>query len=475
MLTSLACWSQSPAKWQQIYGGSGIEVGYSVKSCLDQGYIVAGSSSTAGPSDGFVVRTDSLGLVMWAKFYGGVNVDVIRSIKTLPDSGFIMAGFTNSFGNGGYDCWVLRIDKNGDTLWTRTIGTPNWDFLYDVTVTYDGAFICAGGTYGMGNGDEDMLFLRLEPNGDLEWIRTWGGAKEDEARGVTETSDSLLAACGYTCSLGDTLGDSWILRLNPVNGDTIWTRKGLHPVGADKALGIAAGNGRFGVVGQYTTATGDQNAFIHVMMNDSVTQLNIVCGIAGYEYFSGIVFLKTSYNFATLGSTENDGGGRGDMFLFHDVNYLAYTYGTVEHEAGYGIDAAPDKGYIICGSTTGFGSVVDNLYLVKVDSNGNSTQVLNVRDQPTEYARTLVYPNPATDYVQVTFDGTQPVNGALVLTVFDIAGNVVKVAPRSEWTMLSSSSSFCKIQVEDLPAGYYQFSVQDGSGMSSSGRFIVTH
>ena len=85
--------SQTSELWQQIYGGPGVEIGYGVRSCLDQGYIVAGSSSTSGPSDGYVVRTDSIGLVIWAQFYGGVNIDIIRAVEILPDSGFIFAGY----------------------------------------------------------------------------------------------------------------------------------------------------------------------------------------------------------------------------------------------------------------------------------------------------------------------------------------------------------------------------------------------
>lgn len=467
--------AQSAAQWQQIYGGPGVEVGYSVKSCLGQGYIVAGSSSSAGPTDGYVVRTDSVGLVMWAQFYGGVNIDVIRAIKILPDSGFIMTGFTNSFGNGGYDGWILRIDKNGDTLWTKTIGTSNWDFFYDVAVTHEGDFIFAGGTYGAGNGNEDMLFVRMDSAGNLEWIRTWGGTEEDEARGIIETSDSLLAGCGYTCSLGDTLGDTWELRMNPINGDTIWTRKGLHSIGADRALGIAAGNGRFGIVGQYTTATGDQNAYVHVMLNDSVTQLNLTAGIGGYEYYSGIVFLQTSYNFATLGSTENDGGGSGDFFMFHDVNYMAYSYGTLEHEAGYSIDAAPRKGYIACGSTDGYGSVIDNLYLVKIDSTGGSTQVVDVRERPTSQQQSSVRPNPASEFVQITVDGLNPLQGNLSLTLFDVTGRIVQVVASEGWTSLGQNSATCNVPVAGLPAGYYQFSVSDESGTSSTGSFVVSH
>lgn len=475
MFTPVFLAAQSTTQWQQIYGGPGVEVGYSVKTCLGQGYVVAGSSSSLGPTDGYIVRTDSLGLSMWEKYYGGINIDVIRAIELLPDSGFILAGYTNSFGNGGYDGWVLRLDKNGDTLWTRTIGTTDWDFFYDVTVTFDTGFVLAGGTYGLGNGDEDMYFVKLNSLGDTVWTRTWGGLKQDEARAITETEDSLLVACGHTFSLGDSLGDSWILRLDGTDGDTLWTRKSLYSVGADKAMGIASGTGRFGVVGQYTTSTGDLNAYVHVMFLDSITQLSLTAGISGYEYYSDIVFLTTSYNFATFGSTENDGGGSGDFFMFHDVDYSAHSYGTTDIEAGYGIDVTANKGYIACGYTEGFNSVISNMYLVKIDSTGLSSMVLAIRNPSTISGSVSVFPNPVQSSAIVTLDTPDPISGELQMSVYDISGRCEMNVPSQDWSMNSGNSATCQFSTEGLANGVYHYVITEPSGNSYTGKLVVAH
>ncbi|HET6990220.1 MAG TPA: hypothetical protein VFJ43_02805, partial [Bacteroidia bacterium] len=112
LFVSTVSFAQTSARWENIYGGGGSEYGYRVRTCLDQGYIVAGSTSSTGISDGYLVRVDSLGLVMWSKYYRGNNVDVFRSIKQLPDSGYIICGFSNSDStHGGYDGWVVRTDK----------------------------------------------------------------------------------------------------------------------------------------------------------------------------------------------------------------------------------------------------------------------------------------------------------------------------------------------------------------------------
>jgi hypothetical protein len=182
------------------------------------------------------------------------------------------------------------------------------------------------------------------------------------------------------------------------------------------ALAVASGTGRFGVVGQYTTASGDQNAFIHTMLLDSTTQLNITNGITGYEYFSSIVFLPTSYNLATLGSTENDGGGNGDFFLFHDVDYSSHTYGTSFEEYGYGLDVTPGKGYITCGYTTGYNSNVPNLYLVKIDSTTQSTQVVAIHEQEQNNVQVNLIPNPADDHVTFSVRTASHSVGQLIFT-----------------------------------------------------------
>lgn len=469
--------AQSTTQWQQIYGGPGVEVGYSVKTCLGQGYVVAGSSSSNGPTDGHVIRTDSLGLVMWEKFYGGVNIDIIRSIKLLPDSGFVCAGYSNSGGMGGYDGWILRLDKNGDTLWTKYFGTTNWDFFYDVATTYDSGFVLAGGTYGLGNGDEDMWFVKLDSVGNFVWERTWGGVKQDEARGVIETEDSLLVGCGFNCSLGDTLGDSWILRMNSVDGDTMWTRKGTHTIGADLALAVASDNGqqRFCVVGQYTTATGDLNAFAHVMMLDSNTQIDLTAGISGYEYYSSVVFWKSSYNFAAFGATQNDGAGNGDYFMFTTVTYLAYTYGTIDFETGYGIDTAARKGYIACGISEGFGSTSGNTYLVKIDSTGFSSTVLAVRNRPILYASSSVYPNPAREQATITLDITNPLDGQATLSVYDQLGRVVYESGNGAFLNQSNTTSTCIINTFQISNGVYTYTVRDNTSVIANGQLIISH
>lgn len=469
--------AQTAEKWERIYGNGGDEYGYRVRSCLNQGYIVGGSTSSNGISDGYIVRVDSLGLIMWSKTYGGNNVDVIRTLRLLPDSGFIFAGYSNSAGHGGYDGWVLRTDKNGDTLWTKYIGTTDWDFFYDVTLTWDGGFILAGGTYGIGAGDEDMYFVKIDGNGDTLWTKTYGGIKADEARSVVQTADSLVAAVGFTYSKEDTLGDSWILRMNG-DGDTLWTRTLEYANAEDKAWGIGDMDpfGRIIVVGEFTI-NGDMNSYIRAINYDSTFSFLITNGIAGYEYFSDIA-IRQDGTFGAVGATENDGGGNGDIFMFHtSYTWTSTSFGTTATEAGYGIDITHDNGYIICGYTTGFNAVQPNIFLVKTDTLGLSTNVLGIRPAPVPLSMgtVAIFPNPANNDITITFDAVNPFENKPEMKVFDIAGRMVMAIPASQWQITSARSTTLSLNISMLTDGIYHFIITNDSEGKCAGKFIVSH
>lgn len=481
VLASIVSVAQTAAKWENVYGQSGNEYGYRVRTCLDQGYIVAGSTSSTGISDGYLVRVDSLGLVMWTKYFIGNNVDVLRSIKQLPDSGYVLAGYSNSAGHGGYDGWILRTDKNGDTLWTKYIGTPDWDFFYDVTPTYDGGFILCGGTYGQGAGDEDMYFVKTDANGDTLWTKTYGGLKADEARGIVETGDSLLAAAGFTYSRGDTLGDSWVLRMN-ATGDTAWTKTMAGWSNTeDKAWGICDlySLGRILIAGETSFVNGDPDGYFQCYTYGGASLFNEVDGgLGSIDNYYGIVS-RPNGSFATLGTTENvQGNGHGDMYFYHNRQGPYYTsFGTFSTEAGYSLDITHDDGYILCGYTEGFNTFLPNIWLIKTDTSGNSTGVLAIREMPSpETAGSVsVFPNPSDENINIIFDVVKPFEGKITAEIFDITGRkILSVSPET-WQHNSSNSASCILNISELPTGVYQFLVSGAAGGKCTGKFIVAH
>ncbi len=212
-------------QWAKTYGGTDWDGAYSVQQTSDRGYIVAGFTHSfgAGGSDIFLIKTDASGNVIWAKTYGGTNYDWAYSVQQTSDGGYIVAGYTYSFGAGSADLFLIKTDANGNVIWAKTYGGTNYDWAYSVQQTSDGGYIVAGGTDSFIAGDDDIFLIKTDANGNIIWSKTYGGASNDSASSVQQTSDGGYIVVGYTNSFGVGLDDIFLIKTD-ANGNIQWTK-----------------------------------------------------------------------------------------------------------------------------------------------------------------------------------------------------------------------------------------------------------
>ena len=211
--------------WQNLYGGSGDDVAYSIQQTSDGGYIVAGETTSYGAVsvDALVFKLKSDGTIDWWNSYGGANDDRARSIQQTSDGGFIVAGETNSFGAGDLDIWVLKLNASGAVTWQKTYAATLDDAAYSVQQTSDGGYIIAGGATVPGTFLNDVFLLKLDTSGTVVWQHSYGGANDDVAFSVQQTSDGGYIVAGKTSSFGNVFGDAWVLKVN-ASGAVIWQK-----------------------------------------------------------------------------------------------------------------------------------------------------------------------------------------------------------------------------------------------------------
>ncbi|MCD6501590.1 hypothetical protein J7L01_03230, partial [bacterium] len=132
--------------WNRIIEIDGDETPFDVASNGAGGFVAVGSRETVGGLDLFLVNIGISGDTIWTRVFGGDGDDCGYSIERTADGGYIVAGETESFGAGGSDVWLLKLDSDGDTSWTATYGGPDDEGAHDVILTSGGGYLITGYT-----------------------------------------------------------------------------------------------------------------------------------------------------------------------------------------------------------------------------------------------------------------------------------------------------------------------------------------
>lgn len=152
-----------------------------------------------GTSDAWFARLDPDGTLAWTTSWGGVGNEAGYGLAPLGNAAFVMAGTSDSYGPFDMSeqrrksrAYLLALDLQGDSLWTRAYG----DTLYDqrafgIAAAANGdLLICGERTAVIGAGD--AFAARISPAGTLLWQRTWDLGKEERLLAVSALPDGLI-------------------------------------------------------------------------------------------------------------------------------------------------------------------------------------------------------------------------------------------------------------------------------------------
>lgn len=210
--------------WQQSYGGPGDEEVKEITETSDGGFLISIQSNSYGFFTGAtLIKTDNVGAVLWRKSYRGHLGAVGCSAKEVPAGGYVFtARIIDTTMGIANDIMVVRVDVNGNVIWSTTFGGPDSDEPYDIEVTSDNGCIVGGRLYNYGPGNTDVFLSRLDSAGNLLWTKTYGGPGFELTYDIDITSDGGVIVGGWTSSFSSNTNDYYIIRTDP-NGDTLWT------------------------------------------------------------------------------------------------------------------------------------------------------------------------------------------------------------------------------------------------------------
>jgi predicted secreted protein len=206
-------------EWQKNYGGTSVERRVqNIRQTSDSGFILTSTTTTTDvtPSSAWVLKLEDDGDIQWQKAYSDAEASIdVEDIQLTNDGGYIvLAERYVPLGPLGQDFWVLKLEDDGDIQWQKAYGGTGNDDAQPIRQTSDGGYIMGGSTQSFGVTGEDFWIVKLYSDGNIQWEKTYGGSRDDEAISLVQTSDGGYIAAGGTDSFGTEDKDFWVLRLN---------------------------------------------------------------------------------------------------------------------------------------------------------------------------------------------------------------------------------------------------------------------
>lgn len=168
--------------------------------------------------------------VSWSKDISINDADEAQSVIQTEEGGYLIAG-SSLVGNGNRDVLLVKLDKLGIVEWERTYGGIGSDTATCVLELPGTGYLIAG-TTGLPDDRSEIYLLCVGPDGNVLWEKTYGGADDVIANSIALTSDNGCIIAGssvinYT-AVDDELGNSpvedwnaYFLKIDN-DGDLIW-------------------------------------------------------------------------------------------------------------------------------------------------------------------------------------------------------------------------------------------------------------
>jgi len=389
--------------WDRYIGESGKhEFGYSLIETSDRNYLISGSSG----SYPYLVKVDPEGNLIWDQEFDGAGGGGYSVGETIDNNYFFIASAAGS------NSIVYLTNSQGNLISTNTYGI---EFSSAIIQTTDNGFVLAGNSPSV-NGDNDIVLLKIDTNGNQEWSKSFGGGGEDGARTVEQLSDDGYLIGGYFDSqIPDDVLHTYLIRTNSI-GDTLWTR----------TFEIS--------VPHYLKKLNNDNGFVI-----STEHFDAWCGC----------FSVSITKLDELGNT---------------IWHRGFGSNSTLEKIGNNVTETSDGGFLLTGSTKNISpSTPADMRLMKLDSLGNF--VLSIIDNKKDSSLISVFPNPARNEINFEFNSTI---GKQIkqIEIFSSLGQKLKKITSLEETNL-------KVNIESFVDGLYFYKITTVKNQIITGKFLV--
>jgi hypothetical protein len=425
----------------------------------DDGFLIIGSTSSFGfdNSQMYFLKLDSLGNIQWSKSHGGNGQEWGSAVIQTSDGGYLGVGYTNSWGNGGFDAFLVKLSNNGNLEYEAVKGGTDWDFAWDVIEPTPGKFVIAGETSSAGNGASDgWIFQFDDASRTFDWETTVGSKLIENLKAVTKGLNNDFFAVGLGHSVNREDDDIMLVHFS-TNGDSLHSHfygDTLLDYGNDlilmndSSIAITGIHEKFGV-----------NPGIAVLKVDTLGGIIFDTLWSGFQNSVGNSITEIdSSRIAIIGTVELYPGNT-DIFAGYTFsgNYFPQVSQTLgspedEEEQGMALQFLGPDGFVLAGTTNGY----DNYFKDVLVFNTNTLCVTaNNNYKNNEDSGNILGVNaPIRNEGELYFDHTNRkiwlMNNKSIhhFELFDLMGRKIFSGNISDQYPVDLSTS-------NLPTGYY--------------------
>ncbi len=381
---------QAQTQFQRIAADTSNQKILDVKSTSDSGYVYTGYAISGDASLGlskelWIIKTDINGQIQWSKSYGGLKEEIGYAIIQSGNA-YVAVGSSTSFSVGGEpDIYIIKVDLNGNLIWSYTYGSTFFEEGFDIVQTTNGSgavayAICGYRGEGTGVGFDDAFLMKIDASGGLIWFRgisfSYLGISMNN-RGyalMVEGNDNLIVT-GTTDILNPT-GKNVLLFKSDGAGNLLWNYRYGSGDASEEGFALAPNEVGGQVITGYSASNATSTNDVLLMRTDPSGMLMWAKSYGNVGTDVGEDVILTFSGGHAIGAYSNSFQLNGNQatLLQTDMNGVlssTHMYGDAGFDDAYGLVQSNDGGFNLGGGAfQSFGSMDENGYMIKTDING---------------------------------------------------------------------------------------------------------
>lgn len=408
--------------------------------------------TSAGVTDIYITKTDAAGNTLWAKRVGSGYAENVSCLALDPSGNLLLTGTFTGPGaidfdpdagvstlttNGGIDVFVLKLNSSGSFVWARNMGGTSTDEGTSIATNSLGEVFTTGtfngtadfdpslATFNLSSaGGVDIFVTKFNSAGNFIWADRFGGTSTDVGLAITTNTNGVFFT-GYFQGIAD---------FDPSASTATLNSSGSN----DAFVCMLNSNGTLNSAFNVGGSGGDVAQSIRSDASDNILITGYFNGIADFDYSAvtntlassggaDIFVAKYSPTLVPIWARAM-GGAFGDQAygISTDNSNNVYTTGVFKNLVDFDPSAATF-------TTTSNGNT-DDIFIHKLDANGNFVWVEFFGGNNADISNTIVVDNSSNIYTTGSYISTVDFNpGAGTYTLAAIGGGsdayIHKLAP----------------------------------------------